>query len=98
MSSQDEIPRANHEDRRNLMLYRAMTGGLATAVERGGGMLLGLSMRINGFDCLLTLRAEFPGGRQIAFIGGETPAGCILKALREAKTESLRWKVDKYAN
>lgn len=97
MSSQDDIPQASHDARRNLMLYRALTGGLAASVERGGGLLLGLSLKINGYDCLLTLRAEFPGGRQIAFIGGETPAGCVLKATREAKSETLRWKVDKYA-
>ncbi len=98
MSSQDEIPRAGHDARRNLLLYRALTGSLASAIERGGGLLCGMSVKINGYDCLVTLRAEFPGGAQVAFIGGETPAGCFLKAMREAKSETLRWKADRYAN
>ena len=97
MSSQDDIATAESDGRRNRALYRACSGGLALAVTRSGGELSGLSIKTSGYDCLVTLRARFPAGPMVAFVGGETIAHCLVKAMREAPNGALRWKVDRYA-
>jgi hypothetical protein len=75
----------------------AVCGGLVLAVAHGGGELVGLSLKITDFDALMTVRAAFPGGRMIAFVGAGDMAECFKKATREAKMDALRWKPDKYA-
>ena len=84
-------------DRERTEVYRACSGGLADAVAEAGGLLQGLSAKLSGADCLLTVRAEFGPGRMVAFIGGEDLAACLRKAMREARSDSLRWKEDQYS-
>ena len=96
MSSQDEINQDAASRRRDVALRRACEGDLQASVSQTGGELLGFSVKLSQHDCLITLRAVFPGGRMIAFVGGDTLAGCLLKVPREARSNNLRWKADKY--
>lgn len=84
-------------DRRRVHVTRLCDGGLLDDVERAGGELLGMSVRWRGYDCLVTLRARFPAGSMVAFVGGETLGGCLVKAAREARGDALKWRVDRYA-
>lgn len=77
--------------------YRCLTGGLATAVSYTGGHLLGISIKYTEDDILLTLRAEFPGGRMVCFVGAADLARGFVKATREAGKETLRWRADRYS-
>lgn len=78
--------------------YRCLTGGLATAVNYAGGQLVGISIKYTEFDVLLTLRAEFPGGRMVCFVGASDLAQGFVKATRDAGRDALRWRKDRYAN
>lgn len=96
MSSVEHIEKEKRDGRRSLRLLRLCEGGLESAVERAGGELLGFSAKMSGYDVLLTIRAEFPGGRMIAWAGSSTLAAAIDKAAREASSDSLRWRPDKW--
>lgn len=87
------------EDRRHRLRQeagKAADEGLQGAVERMGGDLLGLSVKWTGYDCLLTLRAEFPAGRMVCFVGSGGLAQCLVKACSEAKIDGLKWRADKF--
>jgi hypothetical protein len=74
----------------------ALYGGLEDGVSRAGGVLVGLSVKFNGFDCLLTLKAEFPAGMMVGFVGGEDLAHVIRKAAAEAVRDTVKWREDKW--
>ena len=97
MTSIDESEHAVRESRRAMRLLRNCEGGLESAVERAGGELAGFSAKMSGYDVLLTLRADFPGGRMIAWCGSSTLATAVDKATREASSDGLRWRPDKWA-
>ncbi len=96
MTSIEEAERDQREMRRAMRLLRLCEGGLQAAVARAGGDLAGFSVKLSGYDVLLTLRADFPGGRMISWCGGSTLAHAIDKASREAKSDNLRWRKDKW--
>lgn len=75
----------------------AVYGGLASAVAHSGGILSGFSMKLNPDDVLMVLRAVFPGGAMIAFVGSETMDGALRKAVREGNADRLTWRPDKWA-
>ena len=88
-----------HEEREARFLTevaRAACGELADGVTRMGGELCGLSAKLDYGDCLLTLRAEFPGGSMVCFVGGTDLGYCLRKATRDANRDALRWKPDRY--
>lgn len=98
MSRQLEADLEKRFERERAEVYRAVCGGLDSGVSESGGVLQGLSAKLGEHDCLLTLRAEFPTGRMVAFIGGEDLGSCLRKAQREAAADGLRWKADRYSN
>lgn len=84
-------------DRQSEALLLAVYGGLQDAVNRNGGELVGVGIKFGDEELLMTLRAVFPGGRMVAFVGAEgLPAG-FVKATREAGRDQLRWREDKFS-
>lgn len=77
-------------------LVDAVEFELAGAIGHAGGVLVGLSVKYSEVDCLLTLRADLPAGRRIAFVGGATLADCFRRAVNEAYQDKLTWQVGKY--
>jgi len=71
-------------------------GGLESAVERAGGELVGLSIAYRGGDVLMTLRAKFPAGRMVGFVGAADLPAVFVKAVREAGNDGVRWREDNY--
>lgn len=96
MTRSTEANAEEKQQRRALALLRCTEGGLVEAVEAGGGELTGFSAKMGEWDCLLTLRAVFPSGPCIGFIGGETLGGCLLKAVAQAKKDAIGWRVDNF--
>lgn len=96
MSRQLEQAGEDKARRRAMKLARILDGELDSAIRRAGGELLGFSVRLEGWDCLLTLRVRLAGRRQIAFVGSETLGGALLKAVDLAKRDKLAFKADKY--
>lgn len=97
MTRSNEVSVEEKSERRDLAVARAVQGGLDNAVGRAGGALLGFTAKLDGYDCLLVLKAEFPAGRMVAFVGSESLGGAFLKAVREGKSDRLRWRVDRFA-
>jgi hypothetical protein len=80
-----------------MALLKAVDGGLDAAVSRAGGELTGYSVKFGYEDCLMVLKAVFPAGPMVAFVGAGDASGCYLKATREAGSDSLQWRQDKWA-
>lgn len=97
MTSPEDVSAAQKFDRRARLLYRELDGGLEGALTGQGATLKGLSLKVGTDDYLVTLRADFEGKAMICFVGASTAGNCFLKAAREARTNKLRWKVDKWA-
>jgi hypothetical protein len=96
MSRQLEQGLEDKEARRRLRLVAAVCGGLDAAVQSDGRELVGFSAKLDTGDCLLTLRSDNGTGAQVCFVGAEDLASAILKAEREAKAGTLRWRADRY--
>jgi hypothetical protein len=82
--------------RRNKQILLSIEGGLSDALARAGAVLLGFSVKHGDLDCLITLRVELAGRRQIAYVGSSTLGDCLVKAMREARSDKLRWKDDRF--
>lgn len=74
----------------------ALYGGLESGVERAGGELVGLAVKFNGAGCLLTLKAEFPGGMMVGFVGGDDLAHVMRKGAAESVRDQVKWREDKW--
>lgn len=82
---------------RQAKVLEAVYGGLYDAVGRAGGELTGLNVKWDGAEVLLVIKAVFPGGPMVGFVGAEDLAGGLVKAAREAVTDSIKWRADKWA-
>lgn len=76
----------------------ALYGGLESGVEHAGGLLTGLAVKFNGAGCLLTLKAEFPGGMMVGFVGGDDLAHVLRKGAAAAVRDDVKWREDKWGN
>ncbi len=74
----------------------ALYGGLESGVEHSGGVLHGLSVKFDGAGCLLTLKAEFPGGMMVGFVGGDDLAHVLRKGASKAVRDGVKWRKDKW--
>lgn len=97
MSSTEERAAEQRQSRRAYRLYMALDGGLELAIEQMGGRLVGVSLRTNPQDVLATIRADFEGEGMIAFVGGSTIGNALAKGEREARSNALKWKEDRWA-
>lgn len=96
MTSPKEHSQAAMAERKRLRGGRILDGGLARAISHAGGELVGFSVKLSQDDCLVVLKADFPGGRMVGFVGGETLIGTLLKATSEAKGDHVRWRADRW--
>jgi len=97
MSRQLEQHLEQRQARRAQGIVLAVECGLEDAVARGGAELTGFSVRYRPGECMLVLRGLLAGRAQVAFVGSEDLAGCLIKAVREAQGDRLRWREDQYA-
>lgn len=74
-----------------------LTGGFEDLVDDQGGVCLGISIRSHQYQSLLVIRAEFPGGAMVGFVGAQTAAEAINKAYGKLNNNKLKWQPDKYA-
>lgn len=77
-------------------LVRALEFELEGAVGHAGAVLTGFSVKLGNEEVLITLRGILAGRAQIAFVGAGDLPGCILKVVREAMGDKLRWRDDKF--
>lgn len=74
-----------------------LDGGLEHLVGQQGGVCLGISIRSTQADTLLVIRAEFPAGRMVAFVGGSSGVQALAKADRQLRNGGLTWRPDRFA-
>lgn len=82
--------------RRATKLEEVLDHGLAGSIAYQGGELTGFSLKIGNVDYLVTLRAYFPAGHRISWVGASSMTEVILKAERLAAGGLLDWLEDKY--
>jgi len=97
MTRQLEAESESRSAKLDKQTLEACNGGLEAAVARAGGILRGLSIRIDEYEVLVTIKAEFPAGPQVAFVGSEDVGGAMRKGMREAARDALQWRTDKWA-
>lgn len=95
MSRLDVLMGEKMERERQAVLL-AVYGGLEAGVSKAGGELLGISVKLGQFECLLTLRAEFPAGPVVGFITGDGLAEVLKKAASAAARDGVKWRADKW--
>lgn len=77
-------------------LVRALEFELEGSVAHAGAILTGFSVKLGDDEVLITLRGHLAGRNQIAFVGGRDLPGTLLKVVREALGDKLRWRDDQY--
>lgn len=77
-------------------LVRALEFGIVGALSTQGIELMGLSIKYDAFNCLLTLKADVAGVRSVSFVGSDTMVNVLLKADSMAANEVLKWRPDQY--
>lgn len=96
MTRQLDVQREARQEKQDKQVIVALEYGLAGAIGHAGGTLQGLAFKFGPDDCLLVVKAVVAGKRQVAFVGSGTMIGAILKCVREAKTDNLRWREDRW--
>jgi len=97
MNTNERARREALTARRRQKAGKALDGGLESAVQRAGGELLGFSVKIGELDYLMTLRARFPAGRRVSFVGADSLVHLVPKVMVLAGNDELKWKEDKFA-
>jgi hypothetical protein len=69
---------------------------LYDAISHSGGELTGLAFKFRQGDVLMVLKVVLAGRDQVAFVGAEDMGGCLIKGVREARKDGLRWREDLY--
>lgn len=82
--------------RERAALLRNIYGGLEAAVEHVGGELTGISVTYRGDSVLMTVRAQFPAGKRVCFVGSDDLGATFAKCGREVQSGRARWKEDKW--
>lgn len=96
MSRQLELQQEKQETAKRNALIKALDFGIVGALETQGIQLLGLAIKHDAFNCLLTVKADVGGVRSVCFIGSDSIINCFLKLESEAIRNELRWRADKY--
>ena len=97
MSRQLDAYAEQQREKRHTEILVAVEGGLEAAVARAGGEFTGFAAKVNALECLLVIKAVFPGGPQVAFCGADSLGSALIKAVREAGRDRLAWRPDQYA-
>lgn len=96
MSRQLDIKREQRETARRDALVRALEFGIVGALEIQGIHLVGLAIKYDAFNCLLTIKADVQGTRSVCFVGSDTMMNVLLKADAMAANDALVWRADQY--
>lgn len=96
MTTEVSIGEARVSQDKLVAVYRALDFELAGSIEAGGVEMLGISVKMSAWDCLMTIRAVQGGDPVVCFIGSDSLVNCFLKAVRDAQSDLLRWKEDRF--
>lgn len=98
MSRQLEQLTEERSERKRQAVLHAVYGGIDSAISAKGLRLAGMSIKLTGGDCLLTLRAANGDGTIVGFIGAGDLPDALAKAVREVHTDQVKWRPSKYSS
>lgn len=98
MTRQLELLQEQRQAKKHKMLIRSLEFGLEGAIGHSGGVLTGFSVKLSEWECLMTVRAIRGDVPHVAFVGSDNLINCLLKVERDAATDKLVWREDKYAS
>jgi len=84
------------QEKRAKKIYHVVEFELVGALAASGVVLLGLSAKFEGEDCLVTLRGDLDGRLQVAFVGGQDFGTCLIKCVTAAQRDKLSWRDSRY--
>ena len=96
MSRQLEQEHEIRETARRDALIKAIEYGLVGSLEMQGIELMGIAIKYDAFNCLMTIKADIAGKRMVSFVGSDTMMNCFLKADSMSRNTVLKWKADQY--
>jgi len=96
MSRQLELLQEERQAKRHAKLVKVLEFGLIGAFGHTGDVLTGFSVKLEEWECLMTIRAVRDGVPSVAFVASLDLVSTLLKAEREAIRGKLVWRVDKY--
>lgn len=96
MTRQLEQIQEERTKKRNRAIVTAVEYGLRAAVEHAGAEYFGFAARDGEGECLLVIKGQLGGRRQVAFVGAEDLGGALIKAMNLGRVDKLRWKDDAY--
>ena len=96
MSRQLEAAQEARVDKRNNQLVRALEYELSGVLEIQRMTLLGFSLKIESYECLMTLRVVSGDSYMVGFVGSDTAANCIVKAVSAVRNGKVPFQADKY--
>lgn len=96
MSRQLEALHEQKQARRDKVVLLAVGGGLELALSKNGRSMTGLNVMIRGESVMGVIKVFEDGLHKVSFVGAEDMEGLFIKAFREAESDKLRWKEDKY--
>lgn len=96
MSRQLEQVREDRQKAQDKAVLIAVEYGLEDAVRTSKREFYGFAAQYRGDGWLLTLKAGLGEDREIAFVGGETLGGALIKAVSLAGRDGLKWRKDVY--
>lgn len=78
------------------LLVKVLDYGLVGALEATGIELIGFSFTYDAWACLMTIRADRGGRRDVCHVGSDTVINTFIKAYHDARGDRLVWKACKY--
>lgn len=96
MSRQLEMLAEERTTKRHKALVKAVEFEMVGSLAAAGATMTGFSVRLDEYECLLTVRAVIDEKASVAFIGAEDLVGAILKLVKAAQRDKLVWREDKY--
>lgn len=96
MTRQLDQKKEQKQAARRDQIVKVLEYGLVGALENQGIQLVGIAIRYDAWDVLMTIKAEVGARREVCFVGSDTITNCFLKAHSEARNGRLKWRPDKY--
>lgn len=97
MTRQLDLAQEEQTRKYHAALANALDYGIVGMLQAQDIELLGMSIKHDAFNCLLTVKAVRLGTASVCFIGSDSIAGCFLKLVSDGRRDELHWRKDKYA-
>ena len=96
MSRQLEADTETRQAKTDRSILLALHRDLEHMFHAAGFPLEGFSVKLNGYDYLMTLRAVHEGERVVCFVGADSLGRLFPKSCTELRADRLRWRANNF--